>query len=51
MLVADRILRIPLLGSVLGVVGAVMGVLKIARGVDAAVEALQLLGFATRAVS
>jgi multiple antibiotic resistance protein len=44
MLSADRILKTPLVGSALGIVGAVMGVLLVALGVQVIVSALHLLG-------
>lgn len=46
MLAADRILRTPFVASLLGIVGAVIGVLQVALGVQAAVSGLRLLGFA-----
>jgi small neutral amino acid transporter SnatA (MarC family) len=44
MLFADRILKTPLLGSVLGIMGSVMAVLQVALGVQVVVSALHLLG-------
>jgi multiple antibiotic resistance protein len=44
MLFADRILKAPFVAPVLGIVGAVLGVLQIALGVQAAVVGLRVLG-------
>jgi multiple antibiotic resistance protein len=43
MLSADRILKTPLVGSALGIVGAVMGLLQVALGVQVIVSALHLV--------
>jgi multiple antibiotic resistance protein len=43
MLSADLILKTPLLGSVLGIVGAVMGLLQVALGVQVVVDALRVM--------
>jgi multiple antibiotic resistance protein len=45
MLFAHRILKTPLVPVALGIVGAVLGVLQVALGVQAVVGALNLLGF------
>jgi len=47
MLAADRVLASPLVRSVLGVLGAVMGVFQVALGVQAVIDALHMLGFGT----
>ena len=44
MLFADRILKAPFVAPVLGIVGAVLGVLQIALGVQAVVDGLRILG-------
>ena len=44
MLFADRILKAPFVAPALGIVGAVLGVLQIALGVQAAVVGLRILG-------
>ena len=44
MLFADRILKAPFVAPTLGIVGAVLGVLQIALGVQAAVGGLRMLG-------
>ena len=45
MLFADRILKTPFVAVALGIVGAVMGVLQAALGIEAIVLALRLLGY------
>jgi multiple antibiotic resistance protein len=44
MLFADRLLKVPLVAPLLGIVSVVMGVLQVALGVQAMVVALRLLG-------
>jgi multiple antibiotic resistance protein len=46
MLSADRILKTPLVGSALGILGAVLGMLQIALSVQVVVRGLRLLGIA-----
>jgi multiple antibiotic resistance protein len=44
MLYADRILKAPFVASSLNIVGAIMGVLQVALGVEVMLKALRLLG-------
>lgn len=44
MLFADIILKAPLVASLLGIVGAVMGLLLVALGVQVSIDALRMLG-------
>ena len=49
MLFADRILKAPFVAPALGIVGAVLGVLQIALGVQAAADGLRMMGIVGRA--
>jgi multiple antibiotic resistance protein len=44
MVVADLILKTPLVAAALGILGSVMGVLQIALAVQASVDALRMMG-------
>ena len=46
MLGADRILKTPFVGTLLLIVGMVLGILQVALGIQTAAEGVRLLGLA-----